>query len=102
MVMVYAFFYDAPGTAEVYRRISERIGTDQPPGLIVHVVTSTPRGLRHLNVWQSREQWEAFRDTRVRPAVAYVIGQLGLPAPTEPPIEEALDLVDVSSPPVGA
>lgn len=100
--MVYAFSYDAPGTAEVYQRISERIGPDQPPGLVVHLVTSTPGGLRHLNVWQSREQWEDFRDTRIRPAVADVLGQLGLPAPTETPTEEPLDLVDVIPTPVPA
>jgi hypothetical protein len=93
--MTYAFYYDAPGTAEIYRRVRDRIGPDRPPGLLVQVVTSTGAGLRHLNVWESREQWEIFRDTRVRPAVATVLEQLGVPAVTEPPIEEVIDLVDV-------
>ncbi len=93
--MMYAFSYDAPGNPEMYRRISDRIGPARPSGLLVQVVTATGTGLRHLNVWESREQWEAFRDTQVRPAVAAVLGQLGVPAPTEPPVERPLDLIDL-------
>jgi hypothetical protein len=100
MVMTYAFSYDAPGNPEVYRLVSERIGTDRPRGLLVQVVSATAAGLRHLNVWESREQWEAFRDGRVRPAVADVLEQLGVPVPVEAPAEEPVDLVDVFPRPV--
>jgi hypothetical protein len=102
VAMPYAFYYDAPGTPEFYRRVSDRIGGNQPPGLLVQVVTSTDVGLHHLNVWESREQWEVFRDTQVRPAVAAVLQQLGLPALTQAPVEKALDLVDVIPQPAGA
>lgn len=93
--MAYAFYYDAPGTPEVYKMVSARIGATRPEGLLTHVVTSTGVGLRHLDVWESREQWEAFRDSIVRPAVAAVLSEFGVDDPPAPPVEHVLDLVDV-------
>ena len=95
--MAYAFSYDAPGTPEVDRLVSERLGSEPPDGLLVHVVTAAGAGLRHLNVWESKEQWERFRDTRVHSAVGSVLAELEIPAPVEPPVEHVLELVDVST-----
>jgi hypothetical protein len=94
--MTYAFYYDVPGSEQVYRLVSKTIGAGRPDGLIAAVVTKTDTGLRHLNVWQSREQWLAFRDGQAQPAVAAVLANLGIPAPGEPPEEHELELVDVS------
>jgi hypothetical protein len=94
--MAYAFYYDAPGNEQIYRLVSQAIGKVRPEGLIAAVVTKTDTGLRHLDVWQSREQWLNFRDGQVRPAVAAVLADLGIPAPAEPPHEHELALVDVT------
>jgi hypothetical protein len=94
--MAYAFYYDAPGNEQIYALVSRAIGDKRPEGLIAAVVTKTDGGLRHLDVWQSREQWLTFRDGRVRPAVAAVLADLGIPAPVEPPQEHELGLVDVA------
>ena len=94
--MTYAFYYDAPGTPEVYEMVRARIGSARPEGLLAHVVTSTGEGLRHLDVWDSREHWESFRDSTVRPAVAAVLSTFGVDGPTDPPVEHVLELVDVS------
>jgi hypothetical protein len=94
--MSYAFYYDAPGNERIYRLVSEEIGDERPSGLIASVVTKTDGGLRHLDVWQSREQWLTFRDGRVRPAIVAVLAGLGIPAPAEPPQEHELELVDVT------
>ena len=93
--MAIAFYYDAPGTPEIYELVSRELGHEQPDGLIMQVVTRTDGGLRHLNVWQSRQQWESFRDTRVRPAVATVLDAMHLPVPAAPPREVDVDLVDI-------
>src|SRR4051794_19942441 len=93
--MTYAFYYDAPGNPKIYGMVSERLGSQATRGLVVQVVTSTDHGLRHLQVWESREDWGASRDPRVGPAVRSVLGQLGIPAPVDPPVEHVLDLVDV-------
>ena len=95
--MTYAFYYDAPGDEQIYRLVSEAIGKTRPDGLITAVVTKTDTGLRHLDVWQSRERWLQFRDGQVRPAVAAVLANLGIPAPAEPPQENELALVDVTT-----
>ena len=71
--MTYAFYYDAPGNEQIYRLVSKAIGNERPEGLIAAVVTKTDSGLRHLDVWQSRQQWLTFRDGQVRPAVAAVL-----------------------------
>jgi hypothetical protein len=94
--MTYAFYYDAPGNERIYRLVSKAIGDERPEGLIAAVVTKTDSGLRHLDVWQSRQQWLTFRDGQVRPAVAAVLTELGIPAPAEPPEEHELDLVAVA------
>ncbi len=94
--MTYAFYYDAPGNEQMYRLVSKAIGDGRPEGLIAAVVTKSDSGLRHLDVWQSRQQWLTFRDGQVRPAVAAVLTELGIPAPAEPPEEYELDLVDVA------
>jgi hypothetical protein len=85
--MTYAFYYDAPGNEQIYRLVSKAIGDERPEGLIAAVVTKTDSGLRHLDVWQSRQQWLTFRDAQVRPAVAAVLTELGIPTPAEPPEE---------------
>jgi hypothetical protein len=94
--MSYAFWYDAPGNEHIYRLVSAAIGEQRPDGLLAGVVTRVDGGLRHLNVWESREKWVRFRDGHVQPAVAGVLEKLGIPAPAEAPEEHELDLVDVS------
>ena len=93
--MTYCFYYDAPGSPQVYEMVSRELGPDRPDSLVLQLVTRVDGGLRHLNVWDSREQWESFRDDRVRPAVASVLARLGVPAPDVPPQEHGLELVDV-------
>jgi hypothetical protein len=93
--MTYAFYYDAPGNPAIYQLVGREIGDQEPDGMVLQVVTATDAGLRHLNVWQSREQWEAFREGTVRPAVRAVLERLGIPAPESAPEEHALDLVDI-------
>jgi hypothetical protein len=96
--MTYAFYYDAPGTPQTYEMVSRELAAERPEGLVLQLVTRTERGLRHLNVWQSRQQWETFRDRKVRPAVATVLTRMGVPIPDGPPEEVELDLVDVGPP----
>ncbi len=97
--MAYALYYDAPGNPELYRLVGQEIGDRRPAGLLVQMVTANDVGLRHLDVWQTREQWEEFRDQHVRPAVAAVLERLGIAAPAGIPEEHVLDLIDLTVPP---
>jgi hypothetical protein len=94
--MPYAFFYDVPGDEHIYRKVKAEIGEEQPKGLLVQVVAKRNEGgLRHFNVWESKEDWERFREERVEPAVGNVLATIGVTeAPPRPPVEE-MDLIDV-------
>lgn len=74
-------------TAEKYdeatRRLSEA-GVDFPPdGLDVHVCFGPEGNLRVSEIWNSREQWEAFRE-RLMP----VLAEVGIEFSGEPEIFE--------------
>ena len=92
---MYAFTYDVPVDEHFYQRVKAEIGEEYPKGLVVHLVAKQPDGLRHFDVWESREDWERFRDERVDPAVDKLLAQAGFRErpPNPPPLE--LELVDV-------
>ena len=92
--MPYACAYVVPADEEMYRRVKSAIGDTTPDGLVVQLVLKKGRGLRHIQVWESKEQWEQFRDDMVRPAVNRVLAAVGIPEPPRP-VEETLEVVDV-------
>ena len=97
--MAYALYYDAPGNPERSARRSGDRRQSRCCAYFVQMVTANDVGLRHLDVWQTREQWEEFRDQHVRPAVAAVLERLGIAAPAEVFHEEhVLDLIDLTVP----
>jgi hypothetical protein len=53
--MPYAFFYDVPGTEDLYQRVKAEIGDEPPKGLVLHLVARHDGMLRHFNVWDSKE-----------------------------------------------
>jgi hypothetical protein len=59
------------------------------------LVTKTDGGLRHLNVWESRQDWERYRDERVGPTVGRVLAAAGIDRRPPEPDEQRLDVVDV-------
>jgi hypothetical protein len=93
--MTYAFFYDVPGTEELYRRVKAEIGDEPPKGLVLHLVATHDGGLRHLNVWESRQDWERYRAERVGPAVGRVLAAAGIAERPPQPVEQRLELVDL-------
>ena len=93
--MSYAFFYDVPGDEAMYQQVKGQIGDEVAEGLMLHLVTKIDGGLRHLNVWQTTEDWQRYRRERVGPAVGAVLASAGIPAPAGPPVEQALHLVDL-------
>lgn len=93
--MSYALLYDVPGDEHIYRRVKAEIGDERLRGLVVHLVVKSDMGLRHIEVWESKEDWEHFRDERVRPAVDKVLAAAGVPGNLPAPVEQSLDVVDV-------
>ena len=62
-----------------------------PAGLIIHTAGPTESGWRVVDVWESEETMNAFRDNRLFPAIAASVGQL----PSQPKIQvhEVYDLI---------
>jgi hypothetical protein len=90
----YAFQYDVPADEQFYRRVMAEIGDETPTGLTAHVVVKRDGGLRHIEVWHSKEDWERFRAERAEPALAKVFAAAGFTErPPQPPLQE-MDLVD--------
>jgi hypothetical protein len=58
----------------------------------VQLVVKSDGGLRHIDVWESRRDWERYRDERVGPAVGKVLATAG---DRPEPVERPLEVVDV-------
>jgi hypothetical protein len=91
--MTYAFTYDVPIDAAIYARIKEGLGPDQPPGLIAHLAWRTDAGLRYVDVWDSKDDYEAFADSRLHPVVHPILNDLLGFVPSEPALT-VLDVID--------
>jgi hypothetical protein len=92
--MTFAFSYDVPITTEIYARIKEGLGPERPPGLISHLTLQIENGLRYIDVWQSKDDFEAFAESRLHPVVhPILVDMLGF-VPPEPP-HTVLDVIDV-------
>ena len=91
--MPYAFTYEVPITTEIYARIKDGIGPERPPGLIAHLAYRTETGLRYVDVWQAKDDCEAFEHDRIHPVVHPLLQDMLGFVPPEPP-RTVLDLVD--------
>ena len=62
-----------------YDEVTRRMGIDEDPpeGLIVHSAGTTPEGgFRISDVWETREDYEAFESGRLKPTIDEVISAL--------------------------
>jgi len=92
--VVYAFTYEVPINPEIYGEITAALGDQRAPGFIAHIAYRTEAGLRYLDVWNSEDEYKAFVEDRLHPAVHAVLSEkLGF-VPPEPPIA-VLDVVHV-------
>jgi hypothetical protein len=85
--MAWAFIQDSPeASLDDYDRVTAELGSVDPDGLILHVAGESPGGgLRIIDVWESKEHYERFRDELLVPAFERAIGAQG---PTQPQEEE--------------
>jgi hypothetical protein len=93
--MSYAMLYDVPADEEMYRQVNAAIGDEKPDGLVVHLVLQADSGLRHIDVWDSQQDWQRFRDDRLEPAVRAVLTAAGLTEMPPAPRVQEFKLVDV-------
>ncbi len=82
--MAVAFIQEFPigsRTTTNYDAIDERLSEDRPKpdGLLMHFAGFDDDAgvFRIVNVWEAREQGQAYRDEHVMPAVRAVVGESG-------------------------
>ena len=92
--MTHAFTYEVPITPDIYHRIRAGLGADRPKGLIVHLAYQTDNGLKYLDVWDCKEDFDAFAADRLHPVVGAVLQEtLGfLPPEPEHTVIEVIDV----------
>jgi hypothetical protein len=70
---------------------------DVPDGLLVHVAFDLPDGgVRIVDLWESQEHFETFRENRLNPTLGKVMADRGVELdgpPPEPQYSEVFDLV---------
>ena len=76
-------------TPEQYNEARSKVGweVDVPAGAILHVPCFTDSGIRVVDVWKSAEDFQAFADGRLMPAVLE-IGITGEPRVDIRPLHE--------------
>jgi hypothetical protein len=83
---MYTFTQDVPIDRAFYARIVEGLGPEVPPGLIVHLAIDRPEGgLRYLDVWASKDDYDRFTEERLHPVVHALLAEIfGDQLPPEP------------------
>lgn len=82
--MAVAIVMDFEGaTLDQYNQVIERMGFSPQgagaPGGLFHWVTETGDGIRVTDVWESREQFDAFAGATIGP----ITQEVGIPAPPQ-------------------
>jgi hypothetical protein len=93
--MPYAFVQDVPADEAIYRRIKELLPSATPTGLVTHIAVKREGGLRYIDVWESKQAWDTFRDEHLEPVVGKVLGDIGIPHTHDNVSFEDLDVIDV-------
>jgi|SRR6266545_8370656 len=81
-------------TPEIYDAVAAKLDVenDPPAGMIVHTASAMEGGgVRIVDVWESQEAFEKFRDERLMPALQAVLSEKGI-TPAGPPTYEFSEL----------
>jgi hypothetical protein len=62
-------------TWDEYERLGEELGRVVPAGAILHVAGPYEAGIRIIDVWESEEAFNRFRDDHLTPALVRLFGE---------------------------
>ena len=94
--MAIVMIMDFPATAAQYDQVNAAMGAvdDPPAGLILHAASEREGGMRVVDVWESQEDFDRFREERLNPAVSEVMGPQAAEAPVPgPEVSEVYNLI---------
>ena len=92
--MAYGFIEDVPADEHIYGQIRALLGDEPPKGLIAHVAVKREGGLRYVDVWETKADWDRFHNETLDPAVEKVLASMGLPVDPSLVQYEEVDVVD--------
>jgi hypothetical protein len=72
--VAYAYVQDVAASWEHYERVTGALVEPAPIGLIAHVAGPTDDGVRIIEIWDTREDFERFRSERLAPAITALGG----------------------------
>ncbi len=80
--------------AEMYDEVSSRVmpGDQLPDGCQLHIAGPVEQGWRVITVWESREDFDRFREQKLLPAIRVLAGD-ELPAGVEPEVNPVHRLI---------
>jgi hypothetical protein len=97
---MYGYIWRAQQPVETYiathKEVVDLVGSNDPDGLLVHLVYGTEQGFNMVEVWESREQFDAFS----RDIVSQVYQRLGLSTDGPPQDVTEFEPVEVINPQV--
>lgn len=92
--MTYAWTQDLPISREMYGRIREKLNGKELKGLRSHLaVAISGGGVRYIDVWDSRSDFERAMEEVIHPAVFGVFQEMGAAPMAEPPRTD-LEVID--------
>jgi hypothetical protein len=90
---MFAYTQDVPIGLDTYGRIVDAIGPEPLAGQIVHLVVEKEDGtLQYIDVWESREAFDAAMNERIHAAVDAAFGGA---RPAQEPTSTPLAVVEV-------
>ena len=86
---------DIEASAEQYDSVNAKIdpASNPPAGLLMHVGAVSGSSVHIVDVWESEQQFNDFRDSRLGPAVGEVMGEAA-----GPPNIQVLEVHDFITP----
>jgi hypothetical protein len=76
--MAYGIISTVPAPMDMYRAVSaqvaEQMGETTQTGLLVHIARETADGFQVIEVWESKQQCDAFQDDVLAPIIDRVSG----------------------------
>ncbi|MGN6635601.1 MAG: hypothetical protein ACTHJ6_09100 [Oryzihumus sp.] len=78
---------DMPMPRDLIEALGNEMGVHAhaPDGLVSHVLAETPDGVHVVDIWDSQEMFERFRDNQLVPEMMKMLQARGITPPAELP-----------------
>lgn len=88
---------DMPMSRDLFEALGDEIGvhTRAPDGLVAHVLSETAAGCHVVDIWDSPEKFEQFRDNQLVPEMMKMLQARGMTPPEHMPDAKITPVYDL-------